>query len=191
MHAKNVTEMKKKIPSPHCDLRLHLQIKNTTSAFSLQTNVLLRGDSLVLFLSGRRRSRIFWRGTACFHHAMIVCFLEPLSAALKLRASSLLGRGISVVKTWNPTPALLRTPSIHLVLSLKIRKSIWILISIVITHASVIQRGADSVEHWKNMQYAIAFQSWNLMFALMHKKENCKNRYYFTMQRYSLYFRVP
>lgn len=27
MHAKNVTEMKKKIPSPHCDLRLHLQIK--------------------------------------------------------------------------------------------------------------------------------------------------------------------
>lgn len=103
---------------------------------------------------------------------MIVCFLEPLSAALKLRASSLLGRGISVVKTWNPTPALLRTPSIHLVLSLKIRKSIWILISIVITHASVIQRGADFVEHWKNTQYAIAFQSWNLMFALMHKKRN-------------------
>lgn len=38
---------------------LTLANKNTTSAFSLQTNVLLRGDSLVLFLSGRRRSRIF------------------------------------------------------------------------------------------------------------------------------------
>lgn len=60
---------------------LTLANKNTTSAFSLQTNVLLRGDTLVLFLSGSRRSRIFWRGTACFHQWLCVSLnpFPPLS----------------------------------------------------------------------------------------------------------------
>lgn len=189
MHAKNVTEMKKKIPSPHCDLRLHLQIK-------------IQHQLLVC------KQMFCWEGIpwSCFYLAVdvaeyfdveLLAFTNdcvfPWTPFRRSQTASifLTWPGYFGVKTWNPTPALLRTPSIHLVLSLKIRKSIWILISIVITHASVIQRGADFVEHWKNMQYAIAFQSWNLMFAVMPKKENRKNRYYFTMQCYSLYFRVP